>query len=164
MSDASRQSHWENVYVSKGENEVSWFQESPSPSLALFAAFTIEFSPPKMVRTSFAISSATPALSGVNPSGSRTAWYSPWMSFFGGRGNPSSISTERQTLSTTEHADVTASSGSFSELDRALSRSRLTVSKSMMTTALTSALTTLDDLPGVPSRTCCPTRCSSSPS
>jgi hypothetical protein len=32
MSDASRQSHWENVYVSKGENEVSWFQESPSQS------------------------------------------------------------------------------------------------------------------------------------
>jgi len=35
MSDASRQAHWENVYTSKGENEVSWFQESPAPSLAL---------------------------------------------------------------------------------------------------------------------------------
>jgi SAM-dependent methyltransferase len=35
MSDASRQSHWENVYASKRENEVSWFQESPAPSLAL---------------------------------------------------------------------------------------------------------------------------------
>ena len=37
MSDASRQSHWENVYASKRENEVSWFQESPAPSLALIA-------------------------------------------------------------------------------------------------------------------------------
>jgi len=37
MSDASRQAHWENVYSSKGENEVSWFQESPAPSLALIA-------------------------------------------------------------------------------------------------------------------------------
>jgi SAM-dependent methyltransferase len=37
MSDASRQAHWENVYTSKGENEVSWFQESPAPSLALIA-------------------------------------------------------------------------------------------------------------------------------
>ncbi|MBN8986939.1 MAG: class I SAM-dependent methyltransferase [Rhizobiales bacterium] len=35
MSDASRQAHWESVYTSKGENEVSWFQESPAPSLAL---------------------------------------------------------------------------------------------------------------------------------
>jgi SAM-dependent methyltransferase len=35
MNDASRQAHWENVYRSKAENEVSWFQESPSPSLEL---------------------------------------------------------------------------------------------------------------------------------
>ena len=31
----SRKAHWENVYASKRENEVSWFQESPAPSLAL---------------------------------------------------------------------------------------------------------------------------------
>ena len=37
MASESRQSHWENVYTSKGENEVSWFQESPAPSLALIA-------------------------------------------------------------------------------------------------------------------------------
>jgi trans-aconitate methyltransferase len=35
MNDVSRQSHWENVYVTKGENEVSWFQETPAPSLEL---------------------------------------------------------------------------------------------------------------------------------
>ena len=35
MSDASRKAHWENVYSTKGENEVSWFQESPAPSLEL---------------------------------------------------------------------------------------------------------------------------------
>jgi trans-aconitate methyltransferase len=35
MSPASRQAHWQSVYTSKGEHEVSWFQESPEPSLAL---------------------------------------------------------------------------------------------------------------------------------
>lgn len=37
MEDAGRQAHWENVYTTKGENEVSWFQQSPAPSLALIA-------------------------------------------------------------------------------------------------------------------------------
>jgi 2-polyprenyl-3-methyl-5-hydroxy-6-metoxy-1,4-benzoquinol methylase len=35
MTDASRKAHWENVYSTKGENEVSWFQESPASSLEL---------------------------------------------------------------------------------------------------------------------------------
>jgi SAM-dependent methyltransferase len=35
MNDVSRQSHWEKVYATKGENEVSWFQETPAPSLEL---------------------------------------------------------------------------------------------------------------------------------
>jgi SAM-dependent methyltransferase len=35
MSAGTRQGHWEGVYTSKGEQEVSWFQESPEPSLAL---------------------------------------------------------------------------------------------------------------------------------
>ena len=33
MNDANRKSHWETVYTTKGENEVSWFQENPAPSL-----------------------------------------------------------------------------------------------------------------------------------
>src|SRR3984893_12869584 len=33
MSDVGRKAHWENVYTSKGEREVSWYQESPAPSL-----------------------------------------------------------------------------------------------------------------------------------
>jgi SAM-dependent methyltransferase len=37
MSDASRQAHWEKVYTTKGENELSWFQENPVPSLDLIA-------------------------------------------------------------------------------------------------------------------------------
>jgi len=37
MSSESRQAHWEDVYTKKGENEVSWFQESPAPSLELIA-------------------------------------------------------------------------------------------------------------------------------
>ncbi len=35
MEDTDRQAHWENVYTTKGENEVSWFQQSPAPSLEL---------------------------------------------------------------------------------------------------------------------------------
>jgi SAM-dependent methyltransferase len=37
MSGVSRKSHWENVYTTKGESEVSWFQEDPAPSLELIA-------------------------------------------------------------------------------------------------------------------------------
>lgn len=32
-----RQAHWEDVYTSKGEAEVSWFQDSPAISLELLA-------------------------------------------------------------------------------------------------------------------------------
>jgi trans-aconitate methyltransferase len=35
MPGESRQAHWEAVYTGKGENEVSWFQESPTLSLEL---------------------------------------------------------------------------------------------------------------------------------
>ena len=35
MEDASRRAHWENVYTTKAENEVSWFQQNPAPSLEL---------------------------------------------------------------------------------------------------------------------------------
>src|SRR5258708_38876453 len=33
-----RQRHWENVYTTKDEKEVSWFEESPTISLALIRA------------------------------------------------------------------------------------------------------------------------------
>ena len=36
MTD-DRQSHWETVYSTKPETDVSWFQETPEPSLALLA-------------------------------------------------------------------------------------------------------------------------------
>lgn len=32
MTDANRRAHWDTVYTTKGENEVSWFQENPAPS------------------------------------------------------------------------------------------------------------------------------------
>ena len=35
MTDATRKSHWDTVYTTKGESEVSWFQENPAPSLEL---------------------------------------------------------------------------------------------------------------------------------
>ena len=34
---SEQQGHWENVYSTKGEAEVSWFQETPKPSLDLLA-------------------------------------------------------------------------------------------------------------------------------
>jgi SAM-dependent methyltransferase len=37
VQSEGRQAHWEGVYTKKGENEVSWFQESPAPSLQLIA-------------------------------------------------------------------------------------------------------------------------------
>jgi SAM-dependent methyltransferase len=35
MNDVSKKAHWENVYATKGERDVSWYQESPAPSLDL---------------------------------------------------------------------------------------------------------------------------------
>jgi hypothetical protein len=35
MGSVERQAHWENVYTTKGENEVSWFEDSPTASLDL---------------------------------------------------------------------------------------------------------------------------------
>jgi SAM-dependent methyltransferase len=34
---SDRHSHWQNVYITKGEGDVSWFQESPQPSRDLIA-------------------------------------------------------------------------------------------------------------------------------
>lgn len=38
MSTLERQSHWQNVYQTKGERDVSWFQEIPTTSLELIRA------------------------------------------------------------------------------------------------------------------------------
>ncbi|MGT2440953.1 class I SAM-dependent methyltransferase [Bradyrhizobium betae] len=38
MNETDRQAHWQNVYATKAEKEVSWFQEDPSPSLDMIAA------------------------------------------------------------------------------------------------------------------------------
>jgi 2-polyprenyl-3-methyl-5-hydroxy-6-metoxy-1,4-benzoquinol methylase len=35
MNSLDRQVHWENVYTTKGEKEVSWFEENPTISLDL---------------------------------------------------------------------------------------------------------------------------------
>lgn len=35
MSDPGRQAHWQAVYTSRGEREVSWYQDDPAPSLDL---------------------------------------------------------------------------------------------------------------------------------
>jgi SAM-dependent methyltransferase len=35
MQTEDRRDHWERVYASKGETEVSWFEETPVPSLEL---------------------------------------------------------------------------------------------------------------------------------
>ena len=38
VNHTDRQTHWENVYATKAEREVSWFQQNPAPSLDLIAA------------------------------------------------------------------------------------------------------------------------------
>jgi 2-polyprenyl-3-methyl-5-hydroxy-6-metoxy-1,4-benzoquinol methylase len=38
VNSTGRQAHWQNVYATKAEKEVSWFQENPAPSLELIAA------------------------------------------------------------------------------------------------------------------------------
>ncbi|RXH34448.1 class I SAM-dependent methyltransferase [Bradyrhizobium zhanjiangense] len=40
MSD--RSAHWDNVYATKGEAEVSWFQSSPTTSLAMIRAASLD--------------------------------------------------------------------------------------------------------------------------
>jgi len=37
MNEVGRQAHWQNVYTTKGERDVSWYQDSPAPSLELIA-------------------------------------------------------------------------------------------------------------------------------
>ena len=38
MTEPGREAHWQGVYTSKGEREVSWFQDRPDVSLELIAA------------------------------------------------------------------------------------------------------------------------------
>jgi ubiquinone/menaquinone biosynthesis C-methylase UbiE len=42
MIASDRQAHWQNVYQTKGEREVSWSQPSPEPSLGLIEKFASE--------------------------------------------------------------------------------------------------------------------------
>src|SRR5262245_838474 len=39
MTSTERQSHWQNVYLNKGEQQVSWTQFDPQPSLGLIEKF-----------------------------------------------------------------------------------------------------------------------------
>lgn len=42
MPTSDRQAHWENVYRTKAENEVSWFQETPAISLEMIEAAGVD--------------------------------------------------------------------------------------------------------------------------
>src|SRR3954469_10748584 len=42
MNRTDRQAHWQSVYATKAEQEVSWFQENPAPSLDLIGATGID--------------------------------------------------------------------------------------------------------------------------
>ncbi len=39
MTEPDRRAHWQNVYQTKGEQQVSWSQPSPEPSLGLIEKF-----------------------------------------------------------------------------------------------------------------------------
>jgi SAM-dependent methyltransferase len=45
MSTLERQTHWQNVYQTKGERDVSWFQELPTISLDLIRATGVAADP-----------------------------------------------------------------------------------------------------------------------
>jgi 2-polyprenyl-3-methyl-5-hydroxy-6-metoxy-1,4-benzoquinol methylase len=42
MGSGSDQAHWESIYAVKSEAEVSWFQETPTPSLELFDLIDVQ--------------------------------------------------------------------------------------------------------------------------
>ncbi len=44
MEPEDRQTHWQSAYAAKGERDVSWFQDSPQPSLALVEEFASSLS------------------------------------------------------------------------------------------------------------------------
>src|SRR5215475_13603364 len=46
MIGPARQAHWENVYTTKNEKEVSWFEESPTISLDLIRATRVDLQAP----------------------------------------------------------------------------------------------------------------------
>jgi SAM-dependent methyltransferase len=46
MIGPDRQAHWENVYTTKSESEVSWFEESPTISLDLIRATRVDLDAP----------------------------------------------------------------------------------------------------------------------
>ena len=46
MISVGRQAHWENVYTTKNEKEVSWFEESPTISLDLIRATKVNLDAP----------------------------------------------------------------------------------------------------------------------
>jgi SAM-dependent methyltransferase len=39
MTASDRRAHWQNVYLTKGEQQVSWSQQAPEPSLSLIEKF-----------------------------------------------------------------------------------------------------------------------------
>lgn len=41
MEDSNAKSHWENVFATKSENEVSWFQSYPGTSIDFIAMFNL---------------------------------------------------------------------------------------------------------------------------
>jgi len=43
MSDPGRKAHWDDVYRTKGEQNVSWFEPSPAVSLDLVGATEVDF-------------------------------------------------------------------------------------------------------------------------
>lgn len=41
MTAFNRKQHWDNIYQTKGDKEVSWYQEKPETALTFFNHFNI---------------------------------------------------------------------------------------------------------------------------
>ena len=71
MSD--KKVHWETVFTTKAENEVSWYQKKPETSLDFFNNNAIpKDAKPKAIKTAAGIA-RMPHILGTSPSGTTTA-------------------------------------------------------------------------------------------
>jgi len=41
MDKKERKKHWENIFATKNQNEISWYQKTPETSLAFLNSFNL---------------------------------------------------------------------------------------------------------------------------
>jgi len=64
MSDREGHAHWEGIHQTKGEREVSWFQETPRLSLEFIQSAGVRLDAPRS-HSQQSLFQGRPSLSGV---------------------------------------------------------------------------------------------------